>query len=223
MSANAGTGESHSKGKELRLDHHRHRRPTAGRCSRGPARPAPADLLLRHGLRLLVDRLEPLGTLRRGCWPPALPCVLLALAPSRYLSRADLVRVHHDGHYRREGWRTPLAASDRAVAGRAAVVPVRPHRYPGGYGAWHDHLAGRSGTTSNAWPWIPTELPRQLRSRNLPRRTTVRGSGLARLRAAPPAARVWSFGRNHHPGAAVGTLAPARVFGSNLGRDVGWQ
>jgi hypothetical protein len=97
-----------------------------------------------------------------------------------------------------------------AVAGGASVVPVRPHRPPRDHGAQRDLPAGGPGIVSRArWPG-PAAHARSLCLRICPRRTTGRRAWVARICAAPPAAAVWSLGREPDPRAHLGILAPVR-------------
>jgi membrane protease YdiL (CAAX protease family) len=80
-----------------------------------------------------MDRYGATRALRKRRWPPAVWCSgrKRVLRQRRLgLSGPDLGGVRYDGHNRREGGRTPLAASVRAVAGRPAVVPGRSYRPP---------------------------------------------------------------------------------------------
>ena len=59
--------------------------------------------------------------LRDWYWPPAIyySYTFASVGDRRcYFSGPYLIGVHHDGHNRREGRRTPLAASVRALAGK---------------------------------------------------------------------------------------------------------
>ncbi len=62
----------------------------------------------------------------------------------------------------------------------------------------------------------PAALARSLCLRIFSRRTTGRRAWVARFRVAPPAAAVWSFGREPDPRAHLGILARAPFLGSGL-------
>src|SRR5215212_4914147 len=127
------------------------------------------------------------------------------------LSGPDLSRVHHDRRDRREGGSRPLAASVRAVAGGAWVVPVRPHRHPPDLGAQRDRPARSPGIVSRAcYPCLAA--PARSLCLRIPLRTTGRRAWLAWVCAAPPAVATWSFGWKPHPRSSLGLVAPAPVL-----------
>src|SRR4051794_41940255 len=133
--------------------------------------------------------VDALGALRRWWWPH----VGLCGYRHRFLWPI-LSGVHHDGHNRGEGGHRPLAAPDRAVAGGAWVVPVRPDRPPRAHGAQRDRTAGGPGIVSRSRTRFPgpAALAQPHRLRIIPW-TVGRRARLARLRAAPPAAAARSF------------------------------
>src|SRR3954454_5483866 len=136
--------------------------------------------------------VDALGALRRWCWPP----VGLCGYRHRFLY-SDLSGVLGDGHNRGEGGHRALAAPDRAVAGGAWVVPVRPDRPPRAHGAQRDRTAGGPGIVSRPRPRFPDPpyaLAQPHRLRIIPW-TVGRRARLARLRTAPPAAAARSFDR----------------------------
>src|SRR5919108_4824132 len=117
--------------------------------------PPPAGLLLRDGLRLLVDRVGTVGA-RRG-WRQAAPARIercstdLGVVARRwYPCRTDLLGVYHALRNRREDRHTPPAGSVRALAGGHSVVPVRPPRRSPGHGAGHRDRIGGSAEPRRA-------------------------------------------------------------------------
>src|SRR5215216_992191 len=131
-------------------DHARrnHRAASSYRLSASaPIDPPPPGLLLPPSLRPHVARVEPVVPLRSRRRPPALRRRQdIGLREHRRPGTGtDLIRVHHDGRDRGEGGCTPLAASDRAVAGRAWVVPVRPLGHPRDHSAFYGRCTGSPG------------------------------------------------------------------------------
>jgi hypothetical protein len=125
----AGSSAPLSRQEELHRGHRRSR--TAGCPPRGPKRsayPAPLTLLLCPSLRPHVAGVEPVVPLRVRRRTPAFRRGRDVGLPE--YRRPDTgtypLRVHHDGRDRRQGRRTPAAASDRAVAGGLWVVFVCP-------------------------------------------------------------------------------------------------
>src|SRR5829696_1533074 len=125
-------------------------------------------------------------------------------------------RPHRDGRDRRVGGHRSPAASDRAMATRLAVAPVRPLGPPYGHGARHFPPTGRPGVVRCLGPSVRAHLPRDLRLYGGPWWTAVRGAGLARLRLALAAA--WPLDRGlilgslwalwHLPGFSVPQMLP---------------
>src|SRR5215208_2922242 len=110
------------------------------------------------------------------------------------LSRPILSGVRRDGHNRRAGGHTPLAASDCAVEGGASVVPVRPHRHPLDLVARRDRPTGSLGIVSRTCPYDRAGLSLDLRLRGFARRRAERRGRLAGVCAAPPTGVTWSIG-----------------------------
>ena len=91
-----------------------------------------------------------------------------------------------------------------------------PYRPPRDHGAQRDPSAGSPVIVSRArWPG-PSLPSLSLIVYVLFQESIGRRAGLARFRAAPPAAAARSFGRESNPRAPLGILAPAHILGSVL-------
>src|SRR5215208_5548683 len=129
-----------------------------------------------------------------------------------YLHGSVFGGVRHDGRDRRQGGSRPLAASVRAVAGGASVVPVRLRRHPRDCAAQRGRHTGCPGIVSRAWYPGPVVLARCLCLRTLPRRSAWRRAWLARVCSAPAAVAARSSAREPDHRSPLGAVAPAPVL-----------